>query len=413
MVNESVVSRHAEEAAFLWTLRNRAVGEPHYTVKDLAALDERVEAHVDGLRVAGTVGWKHCKANLENAGSGEVFALAVMAFSAGDREWMSEALRVGCASPTTKSGLVSALGWLDYATVSPWIWRLVEAKSSVHRSVGIAACAIHREDPGPALNSSVSDSDSVLRARALRAVGELKRRDLLDQLVDHIRDEDDACRFWAAWSLTLNGERSGLGILTNWFERDDSFTCRALQTALRALEPEQSRQWISSLAQESSRARLAVIGVGIVGDPAAIPWLIRQMELPELARLAGESFSMITGVDLAFHDLDQEAAPSDQSEDMSIEEVLDLNYESNLAWPSPTRVAQWWEKNGEGFSPGTRYLAGEPITVTSSLRVLLNGKQRQRIAAALELSLLDSERILFEVRARGNWQERDLTLWTS
>jgi hypothetical protein len=33
---ESVIAQHAEEAAFLWLLRDAACQEPHYLVKDLA-----------------------------------------------------------------------------------------------------------------------------------------------------------------------------------------------------------------------------------------------------------------------------------------------------------------------------------------------------------------------------------------
>jgi uncharacterized protein (TIGR02270 family) len=413
LVNEAVVSRHAEEAAFLWMLRNRAVDEPHYSLEDLATLDQRVEAHLDGLRIAGDVGWRFCKQNHANEGPGEVFALSVMAFGVGDRERMLEALNAGCASPRTRPGLVSALGWLDYAIVSPWISRLLEAKSPLHRSIGVAASAIHRQDPGSALTAAVTDPDPVLRARALRAAGELKRSDLLNQLRDHLSDEDGACRFWAAWSLTVNGERSGLRVLTDWFERDDAFTQHALHISLRALDLDQSRQWISSMSKEPKQARWAVMGAGIVGDPATIPWLIRRMESPELGRLAGEAFTMITGVDLTYHDLDQDPPGSDQTDEASIEDVVDLNYESNLPWPSPLLVGQWWEKNGHAFSAGTRYLDGKALSSQSAFEVLVRGKQRQRAAAALELALINPDRMLFEVRARGNRQQRELAAWTS
>ncbi|QRK11038.1 hypothetical protein JQX13_13770 [Archangium violaceum] len=42
------VSRHFEDASFLWALRNRAVDSSHYTFADLELLDERVESHLDG-----------------------------------------------------------------------------------------------------------------------------------------------------------------------------------------------------------------------------------------------------------------------------------------------------------------------------------------------------------------------------
>ena len=53
-----VVSQHAEEASFLWLLRHGAVSQPHYSIADLSKLDNRVEAHLDGLRIAGESGWK-------------------------------------------------------------------------------------------------------------------------------------------------------------------------------------------------------------------------------------------------------------------------------------------------------------------------------------------------------------------
>ena len=40
-----IVTQHAEEAAFLWILRDAAVHAPHYYLKDLASLDEGMQGH--------------------------------------------------------------------------------------------------------------------------------------------------------------------------------------------------------------------------------------------------------------------------------------------------------------------------------------------------------------------------------
>ena len=45
LVIPEILSRHAEEAAFLWLLRDRAVARPQYTLSTLTELDQRVEAH--------------------------------------------------------------------------------------------------------------------------------------------------------------------------------------------------------------------------------------------------------------------------------------------------------------------------------------------------------------------------------
>jgi len=53
MVVEEIIEKHAEDTAYLWLQRDAAVREPHYSLADLARLDNRVEANIDGLRIAG------------------------------------------------------------------------------------------------------------------------------------------------------------------------------------------------------------------------------------------------------------------------------------------------------------------------------------------------------------------------
>ena len=53
MLTSVVLDQHAEEAAFLALLRDYAVRAPHYDLEELAELDQRIEAHLDGLAIAG------------------------------------------------------------------------------------------------------------------------------------------------------------------------------------------------------------------------------------------------------------------------------------------------------------------------------------------------------------------------
>ena len=80
MSMNDIVAQFADEASFLWSRRDTAVGAPHFTLKDLWGLDERLEAHVDGLRVAGPLGWEACKANLNPKEPESLFPAAVLAF---------------------------------------------------------------------------------------------------------------------------------------------------------------------------------------------------------------------------------------------------------------------------------------------------------------------------------------------
>ena len=68
--------------------------------------------------------------------------------------------------------------------------------------------------------------------------------------------------------------------------------------------------------------------------PVSIPWLIEKMKRPELARVAGEAFSLITGVDLAYDDLEGdwpegfETGPTENPEDEDV--AVDAESESDF-----------------------------------------------------------------------------------
>ncbi len=409
-VIKAIVEQHAEEAAFLWLLRDAAVRAPHYSLKDLARLDERVEAHLDGLRVAADDGWEICSAGLKHREAGEVFATGVLALEGAIPERIEQVFSVIDAAPETARGLISAFGWVAPAKLQGKVKGLLESTSPLWRYIGIAACAIHRVDPGRFLDAALADDDPLSQARALRAVGELKRRDLLPALRKRSESDDEGCRFWAAWSSTMLGDPHGLGPLKRCVETRSSFAPPALELALRAVEPRSAVSWIRSLVQVPALARTVVAAAGIIGDAVAIPWLIKRMGAPDLARVAGEAFTMITGVDIAYDDLEGEppapfeAGPTENPED----EDVALDADEDLPWPDPEAIKTWWATHQGQFPPGIRHLLGQPIEIDNLRLVLLSGRQRQRQAAALELAVREPNAPLFETRAPGFRQHESL-----
>ena len=207
-----VVMRHAEDAAFLWLMRDNAVRAPHYSLKDLIKLDNRLEAHIDGLRIAGDDGWKLLLAQLKHPEAGEYFAAMVLALESGRREQIAAVIeRAGEAGPLR--GVVSALGWVDWEVAKAVVAALIASPEARLRRVGIGACAITRNNPGVHLSHALAHADPALRARACRAVGELARRDLFGEMAPLLADEDENCRFWAAWSASLLGDIRGFAPL--------------------------------------------------------------------------------------------------------------------------------------------------------------------------------------------------------
>ena len=411
-VISSIVSQHAEEAAFLWLLRSNATHAPHYSLKDLAKLDGRVEAHLDGLRVASEAGWELCKAGLGNEENGEVFAASVMAFESGIEARIQAVLDVVMVKPELVCGMVSALGWCTIEQASPHVQRLLSSQVHLHRQIGMAGCAVHRVDPGLALTQAVTSRNLALRAPALKAVGELGRRDLLSALRENLKAEDESVCYWAAWSGALLGESAAIPLLQRLAERVHPKREVACAMVLRRMSAEQAQAWMKTLASSPTTLRLAMQAAGVIGDPANIPWLIQQMANPNMARVAGESFTYITGIDLAYDDLDTdkpegfEGGPTENPED----ENVDMDQDEDLPWPNPQLIEKWWLTHRLEFSNGTRYLLGKPMTIDSLKEVLRIGKQRQRTAASIELAMRQPGQPLFNTSAPGFRQQAQLGL---
>jgi uncharacterized protein (TIGR02270 family) len=403
-----VLEQHAEDAAFLWLMRDNAVRAPHYSLKDLVKLDDRVEAHIDGLRIAGDDGWKLVLEQLKHLEPGEYFAAMVLALESGRRERIAAVIERAGGEGTLR-GVVSALGWVDWEAAKPAVAGLVASPEARLRRIAIAACAIARNNPGIHLAHALGHADPALRARACRAVGELARRDLLGEMAPLLADEDENCRFWAAWSASLLGDARGFAPLWKFIGGAPRRAAAALAVLLRGLPPAQAQDWLKTLGRDTERRRAAIIGVGIYGDPAYASWLIQQMADPKLTRLAGEAFAMMTGADLTYLDLDRrppadvEAGPSDDPADPDVA----LGPDDKLPWPDAERIGKWWAAQRGPYAPGTRYLVGKPITPESLAEILRTGGQRQRAAAALELAI-HSRGPLFEVRARGHLQQQRL-----
>jgi uncharacterized protein (TIGR02270 family) len=403
-----VIEQHAEAAAFHWLLRDAAVCAPHYSLDDLAKLDNRLDAHLDGLRIAGGAGWEMCQEQLSWEEAGEVFVAAVLAFASGQETHIQAVLEAGSASPELARGLVSALGWMAYQQAETHLTPLLTAESSTLRRIGIAACAVHRRDPGYALTAALSANDPALQARALRAVGQFGRVDLLSWVQSNVTADDARCRYAAAWSAALLGDIGALPALQTIASSKVPYREDAAKVALRRMDLRAAHDWRLALAQEPDTMRLAIIGAGVIGDPASIPWLIDQMTIPELARVAGESFSMITGVDLAYEDLEGEwpegfeAGPTEDPED----ENVAMDPDEDLPWPDPGLIDKWWYTHRRDFLSGTRYLVGKPMSFAWLKDILRNGRQRQRSAAAVELAIRQPGQPLFEVRAPGFRQQQ-------
>jgi uncharacterized protein (TIGR02270 family) len=407
-----VLDLHGEEVAFLAILRDYALRAPHYDLDDLGKLEERIDAHLDGLRIAGPAGLESLLAQLGPHAVGEMFASVVLAFEAANAKVLSRLSEHLRGAVETERGYLMALGWLDWERLSPWIERMLAAPEPLFRRLGLAACGMHRRDPGPALLAGLCEADPSVLARAARTAGELRRRDLLSEIRAHRLHEDAATRFWANWATAQMGDQQALEPLRQFAEQPGEFQYRALCVLLAWQDREPSIAWIRQCVQDPRDRRLGIQALGLLGDPVSIPWLIQQMNDLPYARVAGEAFSLITGADLALLDLelrsspDFAAGPNDDPEDSNVA----MDPDENLPWPDPSAIEAWWQANGGQFQVGARYILGLAHSERSFQQALVRGQQRQRVAAACGLARFRPDEALFPTSAPIQRQQRLLKI---
>jgi len=399
----AVVRQHAEDATFIHVIRTSILEGPHVKLRDLARFDERIAAHIDGLLIAGPRALPLLEAALESPTPSALFPACSLAIEGRSEDRLNRYYALAEAMPEVLPGLISAFGWAPHERLRGLVSSLLNSENRFRRLIGLAACAVQRVDARAALTAALEGSTPALNARALRSCGELGRTDLMPRCLRFLDSSDPETAFWAAWASVLLGNRgAALDALKEIGEVAGPFQARALRLTIQAMSSHGAHACLRQLALDAENKRWLIRGSGIAGDPTYAPWLIQHMRNPAVAPLAGEAFTLITGLDLTR--LEYQCRPAEgegaaKSDDRADEDAA-------LPQPDAERVASWWEANRASFTPGVHYFVGAPLSREHCLQVLKRGFQRQRILAAYHLCLLEPGTPLFEWRAPAPRQQR-------
>jgi len=394
-------------------VRSVLVRAPHVRLHQLRRLDERIAAHLDGLVVAGDYGASLCMAALERPGAGEIFACAALALERRDHGTLDRLLSLAAVLPDAKRGLLSAFGWASADLLKGEVAPMLASGDPLRRELGLGACRLHGVDPGSPLIAALRDVDAGLRIEALRSAAALGRVDLIDLTRDAHRDHEPQVRRHAAIAATVLGDRGTmLRCLVETAQQEAADSSVELALALQASEFDAARQLVRALSPGVAAGpnRRLVRACGLLGDAQLVPWLIGLMGDDRLARLAGESFSLITGADLAALDLERKppqgfiGGPSDDPEEADVA----LDEDESLPWPEQILVQRWWLSRAGTIAVGRRLFLGQAPGIEYARWALREGFQRQRITAANWCCLLAPGAKLFATAAPAWRQQRRL-----
>ncbi len=231
----NVVTQHVEDAASLRHVRSVLLRAPHVGLLQLGRLDERIEAHLDGLRVAGEGGTQLARAALERASVGSIFTVMVGAIERHDAAEVSRMLSLRDAAPQAEAAAASAVGWVSASSLRGLIKSWFDTPEASLQWLALAACAVHRVDPGATLDRLLTHQDPRIRRRAGKAAAELGRVDLLDACRDALKAEgDDAAHALAAARCAVQlGDRGAS--LTQLFKLARTPSARQAEAAAVAM----------------------------------------------------------------------------------------------------------------------------------------------------------------------------------
>jgi uncharacterized protein (TIGR02270 family) len=351
-----ILEEHLTELDFLWEQRERFVFSPDWTLKELAAHEERAEAHLDGLRIgaANSVDIARPALTADETGLATAATFVLMAYDLLELEHeVLHALKT--ATPKSRDGI--RIG-LRHSDIKRMVAELVELATSAEPAVRAAALdvlAFHRLPPPKGIPILLNDSDPHVRRLVYDAAGRFGGPWSYDVLRDALDGDSAALRLAA---LRASAKMGLLGL-------DDS--CRQACTRAQNPVPEAleflgvlgNAKDLPILMNAMTRPELvgaALSGMGKLGSVAAIPVLLEAIDNDKLTHTAGRAFVRITGAK------DIEATkPLPPPEGATEEEIQD--WDSSFP-PDPSKAGTWWEKAKGRFTAEGRWQAGFDVSKT-------------------------------------------------
>lgn len=385
----SIVSQFSDACACLYEQRERTARSEVFlaSLRDLTAVDDRLDAQLDGLRTSGEAGWAAALDALRRPGSGEVFTAAALAFArcSSDRaarrrnELLQSAIDGSLAFARP---MALALCWLGRGSLEPALARLRTGRDPFSRAVTTTAASMAGVDCESAIVASLEGDDPDAVQAACWAAVRARFLAVAPLLESHVDADDPATRTVAAYCAFLMRSERARRALESIASDGTEATWRELAAAalLRSTAPDDARAVHRNLFGSGSASRTSLKAAGASGARDLVPVVLDQVECPSLARAAADAFAAITGVRTTTTEppADGFAGPSDDPDD----DCVSLDPDEGVPWPAAGDLAAWWRANHNGFEARTRYLEGVPVTDESVRALVRHGGQARRAAAA-------------------------------
>ena len=358
-----ILEQHYEDLQSLWSLRTAALHSPRFTLRELAKLDERIEAHVQGMLIVGESLPDLVEPGLAESDPATAFA-AAFALLRLDRAATTRLVldRFTNAEGPALDGLRDALCHAAPASTLREIEFLAGGDNAP-----VAASALEvlvyrsATPPTPDRAFAFLNAESPTARRiAWRVASALATPAEPKAFSAAMRDDDPLVRREAIWAA-VSARVLGIMLLARRFAESPDPAHLDLYCVLAVLGRPEDRALIETLAASAALGtpddRLSLIGA--YGWPGHVEMLIDRMSPsdPETAVAASRAFTRITGVDvssLAMATLPPEEPTGDAD--------LDAAFAREEPLPDPARARTAWAQLRPRIGNAVRLCRGSDVS---------------------------------------------------
>ncbi|MFP2928405.1 TIGR02270 family protein [Pyxidicoccus sp. 3LG] len=403
-----VVEEHLDEAAYLWSQRERALLSPEYVLADVAEGDEgRLRAHLEGLRIGGTPvierlllpaladdDWRRVAA--------AAHALLAMPGQVGSGPVLETLTR---SEPEARRGLLRALELSACEGLDGAVSQLLLTAGPGLRSPLLRCLAFRQADTGAVLKQCFLDAAPGALIAALHAA-RFAPQDVAGRWVSQgLTSSHPGVRDAAIATGLVFHERAPWLLCRRLVEDGGSSSAMAMVALAMGGSSRDMESLVEALRVEESRAQ-AAWALGFSGRRAAAEALLQVLRGGAGGWLECESFAAITGMTL--EDALAAAGEEDASEQAEEDEAV---FPGPRLRPGTVRVEvvdTWWKREGTRFEKEGRYLSGKPWSVGALHEALETAPMRRRPILAWELAVRSRGACQLETRTWAREQRRQL-----
>lgn len=335
-----IIEEHFDELDVLWEHREANIHAAEWTLRDLAAHEERAEANLDGLRLSELHGVDLARGKL-SSGFSAAMAAAFVLWESGDadaRAAVLEQLREG--APPIRDAIRRVLRHVPGAELRQELLGLIGGDPAV-AAAAADVLAFHRSSLPP-FDHLIGEADAAIATNALRAAGRA-RRFHVDDFTRVGAHEAPAVRL-AAFEAAA---RAGLTDLPNAVRAAALDGDAVAVGFLGTLGQPSDVAMLERAIRDAELAPVAVGALGAMGRVQSVPLLLDLMSDSALAIHATAAYKRITG-----------ATSVEGQKPLDRPPVADGEDEEEALPPDPVKAKQDWERRQSAFTPERSWQAG-------------------------------------------------------